>query len=240
MAVAASGQNSSILAYSVPPRASQAVPLDGTMQDVVTGSVRIAPADTATPVAQVVFSFKPGGSITVSEAGVPSTSGNAFRIYVEAVGTFGQPGSIQSGLAVANNTPRAATITFELTNLDGSNIGLPQPPSRGVPAFGHVVHFIGDLFPGLPQAFKGIVRVSSASDIAVIGLRSRYNERGDFLITTTPPASETQPHGDLVMPHLADGAGYTTQFIIISGAGASSGVLQTIHNSGQPLGATLK
>jgi hypothetical protein len=55
-------------------------------------------------------------------------------------------------------------------------------------------------------------------------LRGRYNERGDFLITTTPPALETsQPTTmELFFPHLANGGGYTTQLILFSGAAGQS------------------
>src|SRR6185369_6916487 len=82
--------------------------------------------------------------------------------------------------------------------------------------------FLSDLFPSLPSPFKGVLRISTnpATSISVVGLRTRINERGDFLITTTPPTVETgaAPTGELLFPHFADGGGYTTQFILFSGA----------------------
>src|SRR5206468_7218190 len=56
------------------------------------------------PVSLVIFSNKMGGKITASEAGAPAVSGTAFRVYVESLGAVGQPASIQSGIAIANNT----------------------------------------------------------------------------------------------------------------------------------------
>ena len=186
----------------------------------------------------VIFSYKPG-LITLSEAGVGASSGTAFRMYVESAG------SIQSGVAIANNTSKAAAVTLELTNLDGSNTGLPGPATLNLPAYGHVSQFLAQLFPGLSASFKGIVRVSTESaGISVVGLRSRYNERGDFLITTTPPSVETAPvtSANLVMPHLPDGGGYTTEFVLFSGSSgqASTGSLVLIQQSGQPFALPLR
>jgi hypothetical protein len=78
----------------------------------------------------------------------------------------------------------------------------------------------------------------------VIGLRGRYNERGDFLITTTPPTNELTPAPttDLFFPHFADGGGYTTQFILYNGSSdqSSSGVIRFFTQSGQILSLSLR
>jgi sugar lactone lactonase YvrE len=244
--VAIGGQTNQTFSYAVPPGSSQKLATDGAGATSTSGSVRIIPTDGgAAPVPLVVFSYKPGRTITVTQAGVPSTSGTAFRIYVESAGADGQPGTIQSGVAIANNTSMPASVTLELTNLDGSSTGLPGTASQTLPGFGHIGLFLNQAFPGLPSPFKGILRVSTSSPgISVIGLRSRYNERGDFLITTTPPASETAPSSsaEFVLPHLPDGGGYTTQVILFSGsAGQSpSGSLRLFQQSGQPFAVTLR
>jgi hypothetical protein len=50
----------------------------------------------------------------------------------------------------------------------------------------------------------------------VVGLRGRYNERSDFLISTTSPSSEAAPApAQSVFPFFADGGGYTTQFVLL-------------------------
>jgi hypothetical protein len=55
--------------------------------------------------------------------------------------------------------------------------------------------------------------------LAVAGLRGRYNEREDFLITTTPPSNENATTSTVPMffSHIVDGGGYTTQFLLFSG-----------------------
>jgi hypothetical protein len=128
-----------------------------------------------------------------------------------------------------------------LTNLDGSSTGLAA--SVTVPASGQIAIFLNQIagFAGLPATFKGVLRISTASGaaISVVGLRSRVNERGDFLITTTPSVNEDSAAttAESGFPHLADSGGYTTQFILISGlkSQVSSGVLRFLLQSGQPL-----
>jgi len=78
----------------------------------------------------------------------------------------------------------------------------------------------------------------------VIDLRGRYNERNDFLITTTPPINEAAPPATSPMffPHIADSGGYTTQFILFSAqpGSSSSGTMQLFNQSGGELGLTLQ
>ena len=76
----------------------------------------------------------------------------------------------------------------------------------------------------------------------MIGLRSRRNQRGDFLIATTPPASEAEPSSstELVIPHLPDGGGFTTQIIVFSLGQSASGSVLLFQQSGQPFPETLQ
>jgi hypothetical protein len=77
-------------------------------------------------------------------------------------------------------------------------------------------------FANMPHPFKGFVRITSASqsDLAIVGLRGRTNGRGDFIVSTTSPTMETSPVSSpkIVFPHIVDGGGYTTEFILY-GAG---------------------
>jgi hypothetical protein len=237
-------QTGSSFAYSVSPRSSQKLVTAGTAAITTNGSVRILPtAGGIAPVPLVVFTYKPSG-ITLSEAGVAAATGTAFRMYVESSGISGSAGNIQSGIAIANNTTATANVTLELTNLDGTSTGLPSPVSVSVGASGHTGQFLAQFFPSVSNPFKGILRVSTTSTgISAVGLRARYNERGDFLITTTPPTNEAAAATatELLFPQLADGGGYTTQFILFSGTAGqtSSGSLILVQQSGLPLTQTL-
>src|SRR6185295_9319751 len=124
-------------------------------------------------------------------------------------------GSIQSGIAVTNLTATTATVNLTLDRLDGSSTGLTGTLS--VPANGQVATFLNQIsgLAALPIPFQGVLRVTSSSSISIVGLRGRYNERNDFLITTTPPVDEASPlpAAELYFPHFVDSGGYTTQFI---------------------------
>jgi hypothetical protein len=64
------------------------------------------------------------------------------------------------------------------------------------------------------------------------------NGGGDFLLTTFPAADLTQPAPTpIVFPQIADGGGYTTQFIFISADGLmpSSVTVNFIDDNGAGL-----
>lgn len=235
----------SATSYSIPRRSSQKLVTPGTSPATTGGAVRVIPAGGGiAPTPLVVFTYRPLGDV-VSEAGVPTLSGTAFRMYAESSGADGQAGNIQTGIAVANNTTAAVNVTFELTNLDGSAAG-PAAVTVNVPASGHTGKFLAQIFPGVPNPFKGVLRITSPSTISVVGLRARYNERGTaeaFIITTTPPTLETAPatSAESLFSHLVNGGGYTTQFILFSGSAgqSSSGNLRFTKQDGSSLSLTL-
>ena len=122
---------------------------------------------------------------------------------------------------------------------------LVSPASINLAGNGQTSKFLAELFPNLPNTFKGVLRIATSSPgVSVVALRAHYNERGDFLITTTPPTIEgnAASSAEMLFPHLADGGGYTTQFILFSGTAAqsSSGDLRLYDPNGQPLPLTLQ
>jgi len=75
-------------------------------------------------------------------------------------------------------------------------------------------------------------------------LRGRYNERNDFLLTTTQPTIESAPlsSAEQYFPHFVDGGGYTTQFILYNGTTdqSSAGLIRFVGQSGQPLSLSVR
>ncbi len=244
----ADGRTGSEFTYSIPPRSATrletANPAGSTQQS---GSVRVV-ADPGSPVPSgvSVFAYERGG-VTVSETGVPASApGAAFRVYVETSGAPGQPGAVRSGIALTNTSETAAAVTLEMTALDGTSTG--PAASLTIPASGQVARFIDQIFPALTPPFSGILRIASTprtpfhsrgEDMAVVGLRQTINERGEIVVTTTPPSDEDSATtaSDLFFPQLVDSRGWTTQFILYSGApgGTSSGSLRFTRQDGQPL-----
>jgi hypothetical protein len=237
------GQVAASFAYSIRPRSSAKLATAGSASAAVqVGSIRVIPdSGSVAPSTSAVFSLSQNG-VTVARAAVQTQAASvAFRSYVEVNSSAAVPGAIQSGIAISNSSATSATVNFELTGLDGFNTGLSA--SVVVPASGHVSKFIHELFPTLSLPFRGILRVSSASAIVIVSLRMRYNERGDFLVTTTPAANEASPSttAELIFPQIADQGGYSTQFIFFSGVfgQSTSGTLQFFGQDGQPLNLTV-
>jgi hypothetical protein len=237
--ILAGGAEGSEFAYAIPARSARVLATIGTPSTTLAGTVRVVPDEgTVAPSALAIFSYARDG-VVVTESGVPAVPRtNSFRMYVEISGEAGAAGSIRSGLAVGNATSNTGTVFFTLTDLTGASVGPTR--TRTLPASGQIVAFVDQLFDSLDANFTGILRVRSIGEpIVVSGLRSRVNERDDFLIATTPPTSEADPpvNTDTFFPHIADSGGWTTQFVLFSGTpGASNGDLSFFDQSGGPLG----
>jgi hypothetical protein len=226
--------------YSIAPRSINDIFVQVENPGLNTGMVIVTPDPGAvSPSGLLIFSFMNRG-ITVTEAGaLLMRPAAAFRMYVVDAGSY--QGQLQTGLAIANpSAASSADITLELTNLAGQPTGMTSAVTLGPQ--GQTARFMKQ-FPGfesMPYPFRGEVRISTAASegIAVIGLRGEYNERQDFLVTTSMPANEATPpsSNEALFPHLADGGGYTTEFVLFSGSPgqASSGMLRFYSQSGAP------
>ena len=67
-------------------------------------------------------------------------------------------------------------------------------------------------------------------------MRSLYNENNDYLMATFPIADfyQTAP-SPIIFPHIVDGGGYVTEFILLSMDGESSTTINYYDNEGAPL-----
>ncbi len=223
------GATTTSFGYSIPGRSakrlttsSPGLSLAETGSNPKIGAVVVTPnTDSWAPTALVVFSHKSDG-VTVTETAVPSTRvATAFRMFVENSGGFGAPGSRQSGLAVFNPSSEPVTVNLELTTMSGESTGLLA--SMDLPARGQSAMFLNQIggFQALPSSFEGQLRISTStpSGLAMTGLTGLFNERGDFLITTTATADETAAPStaELIFPQVVNGGGYTTQLVLLSG-----------------------
>ncbi len=236
--VTVNGQTGTTFNYSIPPRSARQFVTSGSSDPLRAGPVRILPAENnAAPAGSLVFSYRRSG-IRVTEAGVSLVpAGTAFRVYVES------SDSTQSGIAIANPSSSPATVRIELIDMNGASVA---ETTFALAGDAQLASFLSELsgFQALSLPFQGLLRLTSTSPVAVAGLRSRNNERGDFLITTTPPVPEgAAPAGsELFFPHFADAGGYTTQFIIFSNStGRSlSGSVRFFSQSGRSLDLKLR
>ena len=147
----------------------------------------------------------------VSETVIPAMEpGFSFRGY----GEFST--SARTGFAIANATSGSAVATVELRNMDGSLRGrgdIALSPSGQRPLF---LDEVPDIDASTP--FQGTFLVTSSAQIAVTALRTRINERGDFLMNATFPENlaNTVSGTVLYFPHLALGGGFDMQFVLIN------------------------
>jgi hypothetical protein len=239
---ASDGTALSTVPYTVAQRSSFQYQTSLAGSTVQTGSVRVVPAaGGAAPVALTIFSFKNNG-VTVTQSGVPAISGPGLRTYVEASGHFTAVGSIQSGIAIANPSASPVSVTLNLTDLSGAALATT---TFTLGANSQIAQFLNQLFASanLPQSVQGMLEIkTSGPGVAAAGLRGRYNERSDFLITTTPMLDESVAiSGAQYFPHFADGGGYTTQFVLFSGTAGqtASGSLVFFAQDGTSLAISL-
>lgn len=228
LGVAAQGN---VYPYTIGPKGFVVVETLGALDIFVTvGSIRAVPDEgSVAPVGQAIFTFSPIplglGFIPVSEAGVSGAeTGTAFRTYVEVSGDPGAVGSIRSGVAIHNIAFDPATVTLELTNLDGELLGVAESI---VPGSGQRSFFIDEVFPAdvFAGPVNGVLRVTAVETIAMVALRGRINERGEFLMTTTRPTNENgaTTTDEFLIPHLVHGGGWSTQTILFSGIAGQTG-----------------
>jgi Beta-propeller repeat len=248
LTITVDGQQGDMFSYSIAPRSSRRLQTSNGGSTTQVGSVIVTPTSGSfTPTGLLIFSFHEAG-VTVTEAGVPTQRpSRAFRMYAEASADIhkGSAGMIQTGFAVANaSAVRSVIVNLELTTLSGAPTGFAGTIS--LPPRGQAAMFLSEIpgFASLPIPFRGVLRISTDSDsgISAIGIRARYNERRDFLVTTTPPVDETisVSNSEMTFPHLAVGGSYTTEMVLFSGHGQSAaGRVSMYSQAGQPLSVAL-
>lgn len=226
------GQSVLETSYAIAARGSTRVRTPGTSSSINTGLVRVTPDGTATPGGALIVSFRRDG-VTVSEASFgiapPATE---YLSYVET------GDSVSSGIAIANAGRSPTSVTAELYSESGERLAVAN--LGAIPVDGQLPMFVNEIAAlRVPRHFSGILRLTSSEPegIIVAGLRGRTNERGDFLLATTPPQASTMPVLPVAaFPHIADGGGYSTQFVFFTGIGR----VTFFNQAGQRLGLALR
>jgi sugar lactone lactonase YvrE len=225
------GTSGSSFNYSIPPNGVYRLQTDGSPADWRVGWVKLAPsAGTSTPVGSGIFGFNPV-DVLVTESGVPGASATTHaRIYVDRSERH------NTGLAIANLNDTPATVMIDAYESDGVTVAGTSDGPLTLAAHGHDAKFADQLITGLPAEFTGILDISSTMPFAALTVRSLYNENGDYLMTAFPVADVNQAASSpIVFPQIADGGGYTTQFILLSADEAASVTIHYYDNDGAPL-----
>jgi sugar lactone lactonase YvrE len=227
----AGGTPAASFPYSIPAGGAFRLQTDGSSAGQKAGWVQLIPDGTSfTPVGSGVFGYNPDNVLT-TESGIPSAlSTTHARIFVDLTSNH------NTGLAIANLNTTAANVAINAFQTDGVTPASTSPGSMPLSGFGHDAQFATQLISGLPADYAGVLDISSPTPFAAITVRSLSNERGDFLLTTFPIADATQwASMPIVFPHIADGGGYRTQFILIGPTGAATTTLNLYGEDGKPL-----
>jgi hypothetical protein len=178
------------------------------------------------------YTFRRGG-ITESITSLPmGTVDRSFRLYVEESGAVPEP--LQTGIAIANTSANTANVTLDLLGENGQSTGLTG--TIVLPGFGSVSKFLKEL-PGLTSVetpFRGILRISTAGEgLSIAGIRARSNRRSDFLISAVLPTAgnATSPSTEMLFPHVVEGAGYSTEFVLFSNGSSSRGNILVVGSA---------
>ncbi len=225
------GTADSSFRYSIPPAGTFLFQTDGFSTSLLSGSLQLIPDSGSTsPVGAGIFSRTSNGFL-VTESGIPSASpGTHARIHVDM--TNGH----DSGLAIASTSSSDLPVTLRAFQSDGSTAAGSQAITLTVPGNGHTAAFVRQWISGLPADFKGVLDISAPAPFAALTLRALTNSRQDFLITTFPIADWTRPApAPVLFPHLADGDGYKTEFILLSAGDPAAATLSFFGQDGSPL-----
>ena len=238
LSVVLDGQAGTEFNYSIPARGSKTFVTGNASPDMHIGWIRVVPFTGADyPNGVVIFSYKPANVVITEAAVAASAPSLAFRLYVEKDDT------IRTGFAIANPGSAVAQVTYELTDLNGAAVG--SALTRPIGPNSQVSMFIDELpgFENLPMPFRGVLRISTTgAGISVVGLRGRYNERGEFLMSTAQPVDESASSisSELFFPHFVQSGGLTTQFVLFPVANLpTSGRLEFFLQTGQRMNLPL-
>jgi hypothetical protein len=168
--------------------------------------------DVASPSPQgiAIFTYRQNGMV-VTEAGVPATAALQHgMVYAE------KNGPVKTGLAIANPGDTAASISFFYTDSEGKTSG---QGSIVIPAGVQIARFLDEAPFNSSSPARATLTFDSSAPVYVTALRGVTNERSEFIVSTLPVIDAAATPGTVILPHFADGGGWTTQVILVNPSG---------------------
>jgi len=216
--------------YEIPPGGVWKLRTSGTAADVHTGHGTIVPdGSNAAPLSMAILKQSTGTNLNF-EAGIPAV-GTLRRGMMFGV----RNSSHRSVVAVAG------TGDFRMTPYRADGSAAAATRTISLSANGRLAAFLDELIPDLPADFKGTVLIEASSAISMITLRTTINSSGAFLMAAMPMVNLDQPlpAGTSYFPQLADGGGFTTEFLLLSPVAATP-TLRFFNPQGEPLSVPVR
>lgn len=146
---------------------------DGTSSAIKSGWVKVMSPDPIFGCA--IFQTRHSGRV-LSEAGVIAAPAMThFSTYVDSVGPA------NSGVAICNPFPNAASLTLNLRRSDGR---IAATSGLTLPVGGHSARFFTELFPRGFDEFEGTLEVISNRPVSAVALR--FDNPGGTVFATLP------------------------------------------------------
>jgi hypothetical protein len=227
----------SVFTYSIEPRQSYTLASHSAPVEIIAGHVDIVPASGSfAPHAYAVLNFADNPLLTATVEGIPAAT--EFKAYAEISGTYPEALGTMTAVSLANSSDAPVTVNLNLIRFDGTDTGLSAVVT--LPPHAHLGRFLYEIpgFQNLPSSFTGMLRATTSQPgLTFVGFRARYNEVNRFMITATGPLRDLGNRNPIVFPHIVDGGGYATQFIVINGSAgaAATGNIRYLDPAGNPL-----
>ncbi len=179
-----------------------------------------------------ILTYTNPAGIVVSRAGVnPTEPLKSGLIFVDQTGPT-------TGITLANPSDQSASPTLILRDESGREtarrtLDLAAKQDSDVT--------ISELFPGLPDGFRGTLAFESDQPLAGNGFRENINAYGESILSSVPAVDSASPLSaePLVLPHIA-AAGGTTDVVLVNTADQRvRGTIRLIGPSGKPLAMRL-
>jgi hypothetical protein len=213
--------------YSIQAKGALRILTDGSPPETTAGWARLVPEEGPPPVGAGILGSISGG-ILVMESGVPSAApATHARIYID------NSANHETGLSVAALGDKEATMTLRAYQSDGVSSAGDGPTIIQLSANGHRSAFINQLIAELPSGFTGILDLQSSTPFAALTLRSLFNSRNDFLLSTFPVADfGGSAPAPIVFPQIAAGEGYQTELLFLNTGNDTDAILNCVGDDG--------
>ncbi len=158
-----------------------------------------------------------------SEAAVPLSSSGGTELFVP----FDYSTGYSTGIAFANPGLQFATVSATILDDIGQNV--PASNNISVPARGHYSDVVASKYPGVVGK-RGVAHFSSTASISGLGIRANGKA------FTSIEALTGVTNANKIIPHIANGGGWKTTFLIVcAGSQASNFTLSFWKDGGTAL-----
>jgi hypothetical protein len=175
---------SSVVPFVIPPGGTISLTINS-QGAASPGSARIVSADTLSVTETFLF---PGATPITVNASTPSEFGFSAPVFRDL------PKGIEAGVAVMNASNASVFVVFSIFDSNGLQIRSLKATAILAPGE-QLSRCIGELFPGLPAAFQGSLRIRPLSPLPTQSIVVTVVEFGPglfFNVTLSPLAKPTQ------------------------------------------------